>query len=152
MAPSYANIFMNILQQNVLWNYNLKIFDIYIDIFLIWTHGKDSLHDFKQYLNRLHNTIKFTVEYSVPSNIFWDVLVHFNNNYISTFIHSKHTGSHSYLNFNSCHLKDLKKKKSIMYSQCFALNVMFWPWGLQKKTQKAFYQSFPKEKLSSQSN
>lgn len=136
MAPSYANIFMNILEQNVLWNYNLKIFDNrYIDdIFLIWAHGKDSLHDFKQYLNRLDNTFKFTVEYSVPSNIFWDVLVHFNNNYISTFLHSKHTGSHSYLNFNSCHPKDLKKK-SIMYSQCFALNVSVLTLGITKNTQ-----------------
>ena len=37
------------------------------DIFLIWTHGEDSLKEFLNYLNNLHPTIKFISETSTES-------------------------------------------------------------------------------------
>ena len=34
------------------------------NIFMIWTHGEDSLIKFIEYLNSLHETLKFTHEMS----------------------------------------------------------------------------------------
>ena len=40
------------------------------DTFIIWTHGKDKLEDFLDYINKTHETIKFTAEYSTTEVAF----------------------------------------------------------------------------------
>ncbi|KAJ8029907.1 Proline-rich transmembrane protein 1 [Holothuria leucospilota] len=58
MAPSYANVFMDALEQKLLSGYHLKPdhYCRYIDdIFFIWTHGVDSLHDFNRQIGKLIN-------------------------------------------------------------------------------------------------
>ena len=72
MAPAYANIFMSNLEQHLLANTpnNPKpiIWKRYIDvIFLIRTHGEPALEVFIQYLNSMHDTIKFQHEHSDKS-------------------------------------------------------------------------------------
>ena len=67
LAPNYANLFMDRFETKAHNNYPLKplIWKRCIDdIFLIWTHGEDSLKDFVDFLNSLHPTIKFTSETS----------------------------------------------------------------------------------------
>ena len=80
LAPNYTNLFMDRFESKALNNYPLKplIWKRFIDdIFLIWTHGEDSLKDFDNYLNSLHPTIKFTSETSTTSVNFLDTTVKF---------------------------------------------------------------------------
>ena len=61
MAPSYANIFMDKLERQLISNALIKphTWWRYIDdIFIIWTEGEESLKDFINYLNGAHRTIK----------------------------------------------------------------------------------------------
>ena len=66
-APSIANIFMDDFETKLLTNYHLKpiIWKRFIDdIFMVWTHGPNKLESFITYINSLHETIKFTHEWS----------------------------------------------------------------------------------------
>ena len=69
MAPSFANLFLGMLETNSLtlnapwqphtwWRY-------IDDIFIIWTEGSDRLKIFVDYLNNIHPTIKFTGSHSL---------------------------------------------------------------------------------------
>ena len=60
MAPCYANIFMAELEENFLSGYPYKLlaYDRYIDdIFIIWSHGLDLLHNFINSINNQHSNI-----------------------------------------------------------------------------------------------
>ena len=62
MAPSYANIFMGILEKQMLSTYPHKpfIYFRYIDdVFMIWTKGKGSLNTFLEHCNKQNKHIKF---------------------------------------------------------------------------------------------
>ena len=62
MAPLYANIFMGILEKQMLCTYPHKpfIYFHYIDdIFMIWTDGEDSLDTFLEHCNKQNKHIKF---------------------------------------------------------------------------------------------
>ncbi|KAK2549310.1 hypothetical protein P5673_030313, partial [Acropora cervicornis] len=60
MAPAYANLFMHHLESQLL---NLAPVKPYLwlryidDIFMIWTAGEQSLLEFLQWINQLHNNI-----------------------------------------------------------------------------------------------
>ena len=74
MAPNYAIIFMHSVKQEIIKNSKLKlrIWHHFIDdVFIIWTYGKDKLEDFLKYINGVHETIKFTAEYSTTEVAFW---------------------------------------------------------------------------------
>ena len=79
LAPSYTNLFMGDLEQNILAQSPLKplVWWRYIDdIFMIWPHGEEKLNEFVNLLNSSHETIKFTREVS-PSKInFLDITVY----------------------------------------------------------------------------
>ncbi|KAJ7341595.1 hypothetical protein JRQ81_005891 [Phrynocephalus forsythii] len=65
MAPQYANIFMADLEQRFLNHCTQKplLYLRYIDdIFLIWTHGEQSLKKFHQDFNSFHPNINLTLE------------------------------------------------------------------------------------------
>ena len=77
-APSYANIFMGKIEEKLLTNFHLQplLWVRFIDdIFMIWTHGIQSLEDFFQYANSSHDTIKFTTHTSVNEIEFLDTKV-----------------------------------------------------------------------------
>ena len=62
MAPSYANIFMGILEKQMLSTYPHKpfIYFRYIDdIFMIWTEREDSLNTFLEYCNKQNKYTNF---------------------------------------------------------------------------------------------
>ena len=62
-APSYANIFMGMLEERYIYPLIKKISYFYLryidDIFLIWTGTTDQLMKFKQQINEVHPSIKF---------------------------------------------------------------------------------------------
>ena len=82
VAPNYANLFMNRFESKALANWPLKPF-IWLrftdDIFMIWTHGEDTLTEFITYLNGIHPTIKFAHEPSTTQINFLDTTVKVNS-------------------------------------------------------------------------
>ena len=85
MAPTYANIFMAILERKLLNEAPQGLIPIewirFIDdIFAIWTHGIEKLQKFLSYINNFHPTIKFDYTYSYKSVNFLDTTVYINPN------------------------------------------------------------------------
>ena len=80
VAPSYANLFMAALEEQLLLNAPnglipfewIRFID---DIFAIWPHGTNSLMTFFNYINNFHPTIKFDYEYSESSVHFLDTTI-----------------------------------------------------------------------------
>ena len=86
-------------KQPVVW---LRFID---DIFFIWPHGLEELHNFTDHLNQVHDTIKFTCEHSLDSVNFLDTVISIREDryYIKTSLFVKPTDSASYLHYRSAH-------------------------------------------------
>ena len=115
MAPCYANIFMANLEDNFLSGYPYKPLAYYRyidDIFIIWSHGLDRLHNF---INNQHSKIIFTSNISTTSVNFLDVTIDLHGGHISTKTYTKSTDTHAFLSYNSFHQRYIKQ--SIIYSQ-----------------------------------
>ena len=70
LAPNYANLFVDRFEAKALSGLHIKptIWLCFIDnIFMIWTHGRKELDNFIEYLNGIHEKIKFTSEISDTS-------------------------------------------------------------------------------------
>ena len=122
MAPSYANIFMDKLERQLISNALIKphTWWRYIDdIFIIWTEGEESLKDLINYLNGAHRTIKFTSKWSYQEVEFLDVKVVNESGKLETDVYIKPTDSHQYLHRVSCHPNSCKK--GIPYAQALRL-------------------------------
>ena len=151
MVPNYAIIFMHSVEQEILINSKLKprIWQRFIDdVFIIWTHGKDKLEDFLDYINKAHETIKFTVEYSMTEVAFLDTLVYKINGNLATKVYHKKTDDKMYLHHNSAHPKH--QKDAIPYSLfirckriCNEKRRFFME--VQDITQKLAYRGYPHE-------
>ena len=50
------------------------------DVFVLWTHGEESLNNFIGDINQAHPTIKFTAEWSKESVSFLDTTVKLEDN------------------------------------------------------------------------
>jgi len=112
-APSYANLFMGLLEENFLNSLSLKplVWLRFIDdIFIIWHHGKEQLNDF---LNKLQNFSILDVSWNISDKVitFLDVDIFLNNGNLGYKIHIKDTNKMQYLHYTSCH--PLYMKKSI---------------------------------------
>ena len=73
LAPAYANIFMDRLEQTILSSATLKpsYYKRYIDdIFMLWPHSITDLMNFITALNNYHPLIKFTFEHSYNKSPF----------------------------------------------------------------------------------
>ena len=71
---------------------------------MIWTHGKDELDKFINYLNNIHPQIKFTSEVSDTSVNFLDTTVKIDtDNIIYTTLYEKPIDTHLYLHYESAH-------------------------------------------------
>lgn len=118
MAPSYANIFMGMLESKFLADYPFQplVYKRFIDdIFIIWTHGEDELRYFINKYNQAHPTIKFTPVYSSTSVNFLDVTVTIDNGKLTTKLYRKPSDRQQYLHYRSDHPRHCKN--SIPYSQ-----------------------------------
>ena len=123
MAPTISNLFMGWLEEKILTNSPVPIDCIfwkrYIDdIFLLWTGTDDQWDIFFNYINNIHDTIKFTNHVSSSEISFLDILIKLDG-FIYTDLYTKNTDAHSYLHFSSCHPKHCKN--NIPYSQILRL-------------------------------
>ena len=69
-------------------------FRFIVDIFFIWTHGKEHLEIFLQELNIFNPDLKFTYESNEKEIPFLDLKVKLNEGEISTDLYIKSTDSH----------------------------------------------------------
>ena len=120
-APNYANIFMTKIENEILrhapGNRKPLIWKRYIDdIFIIWTYTKEELIQFIEYVNTIHNTIKFEALYSKEEINFLDTTIHFGNDCnFTTSLYQKPTDTCNLLHAKSFHPKSCKN--SVIYSQ-----------------------------------
>ena len=122
MAPSYANIFMDRLERQLISQAAIKPhtwWRFIDDIFIIWTAGEDSLKCFIEYLNNAHRTIKFTSKWSCSEIEFLDVRAINDSGKLETDVFIKPTDSHQYLHNTSCHPNACKK--GIPFAQALRL-------------------------------
>ena len=116
MAPAYANLFLHNLELKVLNLAPVKpyLWPRYIDdIFMIWTAGDPEplVLEFLQWINQLHDNIKFTWDWSKRTINFLDVQIINNIGVIETDLNTKPTDKyqHKYLFHTSCHPKGVKQ-------------------------------------------
>ena len=120
MAPSYANLFMSVLEQQMLSSYKYKplaYFRYIDDIFMIWTEGDETLNEFLMHCNNQNKHIQFEQTISKNSIPFLNVSVILENGKLTTDLYSMPTNKHQYLYSTSCHPKHTKT--SLPY--CLAL-------------------------------
>ena len=123
MAPPYAILFMDYLEERLIDTFPLKplVWWRYIDdVFLLWEHGEESLKHFLEHINNAHQTIKFTANYSSNKINFLDVEVIRKEGTLLTDLYVKPTDTHQYLDASSCHPAHCIN--SIPYSQALRLN------------------------------
>ena len=121
-APSYANIFMGRLENQILAEVDKKphVWWRYIDdVFAMWTHGENHLKDFLEHLNQAYPAIKFTADWSPDSVSFLDVTITLKDGEVQTDLYSKPTDMHQYLAMSSCH--PWHCKQAIPYGQALRL-------------------------------
>ena len=117
-APPCACIFMDKFETDFLAAqvFKPRVWLRYIDdIFFVWTHGEEKLHDFFNGLNEFNPSFKFTYEYSTQLINFLDLIVSREGNEFVTDLYCKATDCHQYLHYDSCHPDHMKK--SSVYSQ-----------------------------------
>ena len=118
MAQCYANIFMAELEENFLSGYPhrpLAYYRYIDDIFIIWSHGLDHLHNFINSINDQHSNIIFTSNISTTSVNLLDVSIDLHGGHISTKTYTKSTDTQAFLLYNSFHPRHIKQ--SIINSQ-----------------------------------
>ena len=120
VAPTYSIIFMNAFEEKFIYPYprRPKIWLRFIDDVLgIFKGTEQELLEFFNYCNNLHDTIKFSYEYSKNQAIFLDLIIYkkLGTNKLFTTVYTKPTDSKSYLDYSSCH--PTHNKCSIPYSQ-----------------------------------
>ena len=120
LAPSYANLFMTKFWEKYVYTYPLqpKLWNRFTDdIFLIWSHGMESLLEFTDHLSKVHPTIKFPSSHTEIS--FLNLTIYNRDCKLYTTLYTKSTDRHMYLNYLSEHPVSLKR--SIPYSQFLRL-------------------------------
>ena len=106
-APACANLFMTRVEERFLTeSADLPLLWMrFIDyLFFIWTYGKEKLDSFINFLNRSHDTIKFTSKHSSNSIIFPDAKVTAKQGGVfTTDLFCKPPDTHQYLHNMSSH-------------------------------------------------
>ena len=95
MAPCYTDDFMAELEENFLSSYPYKplAYHRYIDnIFIIWSHGLDLMHNFINSINKQH----FHLNIYTSSINFLDVAIDLDGGHISTKTYTSSTDTHSF--------------------------------------------------------
>ena len=117
------------------------------DVFIVWTHRKEKLEEFLNYINQVHETIKFTVEYSTQEVPFLDTLVYKLNNRLATKVYHKKTDDKMYLHYSSTHPRS--QKDVIPYSlfiRCkrICTENRYFNMEVQEITNKLDHHGYPK--------
>ena len=101
MAPSYANVFMGVLEKSILATAPDNRIPIFYkrfidDIFGIWIYGEAALLKFFDHADNAHESIQFTFRYG-PSVEFLDTVETIIGDTISTDLYTTPTDTHQYL-------------------------------------------------------
>uniref|UniRef100_A0A8C3T6V0 Reverse transcriptase domain-containing protein n=1 Tax=Chelydra serpentina TaxID=8475 RepID=A0A8C3T6V0_CHESE len=145
MAPQYANIFMADLEQRFLSTRSLMplLCLRYIDdIFIIWTHGKETLEEFHHDFNNFHPTINLSLDQSTQVVHFLDTTVLISDGHINTTLYRKPTDRYTYLHTSSFHPEHTTR--SIVYSQALRYNRICSNPSDRDKHLQDLYQAFLK--------
>ena len=98
MAPSYANIFMDNLERQMLAKMDAvtSTWWRYInDVFAIWPHGEEQLIKFLVEINQFHPSVKFTTKWSAKFASFLNTKVTVKNEgCLTTDLYVKPTDTH----------------------------------------------------------
>jgi len=113
LAPVFANIFMEWLEQEALETYKVKpkTWYRYVDnTFIQWKLEKNELNQFLKHINNIHNNIQFTMETENNQQIaFLDVLIkRAPEGKFSTTVYRKNTHTDRYLHADSHHCPSQK--------------------------------------------
>ena len=111
MTLPYAIAFMECLLGETIKSSDLKplVWWRYIDILMMWEHGKEGLQKFLNAYNCYHPTINFTVEYSKAKITFQNVTVMKKCNQHVIQFYIKPTGINQYHHTSVCHVYHGKK-------------------------------------------
>jgi hypothetical protein len=122
-APNFANIFMEYIETSLLRDAPGPIPYVWWrfidDVFIIWTHSRQELDKFIEFINSYHASIKFTAEISDVEVHFLDVTVSKTGEGIQTAVYTKPTAAHMYLDYTSSH--PTCTKRAIPYSQALRI-------------------------------
>ena len=85
-------IFMDKFETNFFKTQKLQslVWFRYIDVFFIWTHGKEELENFMKKLNSFSDHIKFTFESDKENNNYLDVNITLSNGHLMTNMYVRH--------------------------------------------------------------
>ena len=156
MAPSFANIFMSEFERKHLPNAPIQplIWRRYIDdILAIFTCTPEELLIFHDWLNTLHNTIKFTMDSNSEGIPFLDTYLSIENNKVRIRPYTKKTDTKQYIQPSSCHPPHIIR--SIPYSQALRLKrICTHPSDLNRELINMFgyfrNREYPQELISKQ--
>jgi hypothetical protein len=122
MAPSYANLYMAKIENKILKEFKEKtglepsLWLRFLDnVFFVWSHSKESLEDFTNFMQNSTKEKKTKTELKVIFEIgkrvpFLDVMTYIGmDGKLETDLYSKPTDAHLYLRSNSCHPKTCTK-------------------------------------------
>ena len=93
------------------------------DCFIFWDNHYDT-KSFIQILNSLDSNLKFNMESDANEIFFLDIKVLRRDDKITTNINYKHTDSHQYLQFKSCHPRHPKITFPTLKQYVFAPSMM----------------------------
>ena len=121
VAPPYASLFLGRFEEQYIFELFPGIITVFLrfldDIFFIWEHGEQKLREFFEHLNSVHNTIKFTYEFSKTQVNFLDTTVYLTkeSRKLKTRLFIKPTDTRSLLHSSSFHPSHTIR--SVVYSQ-----------------------------------
>ncbi len=118
LSVGYTNNCLGKFETDFVYPYPLQplLYLRYIDdIFIIWTHSEEELHNFVKHMNECTTFFTFTMDASRESVTFLDTRISIENNLLIADLYCKPTDSHNFLYYSSAHPKSCKD--SIPYSQ-----------------------------------
>ena len=141
MAPSYANLFLEMLKQvhadpgqntctctsSALVVYVYTCVD---DIFTIRTHGEPSSWVFIQNFHCHHPTINFTASWWAEQVTFLNTKVYLRDGLIATDLHVKPRDTHRYLQIDTC-LFSTPNHAIHTQEMCVPNFLQIWKWGTE---------------------
>ena len=153
-SPEIADITFHNLETNIIELHKSKIYfwkRFRDDLFMIYTGTQNQLHEFITNINGLHETFKFSYEFSPHTISYLDLDIFKSHKYtneriLDTRTHTKATDTFQYLSRNSCHpirtFKGLIKGELLRYARTcnnnedFISKVHFFTQKLQRRNYK----------------
>jgi hypothetical protein len=108
LSPVITNFYMEDFEERALDLARHKPLCLFLyvdDAFVIWPHGPDKLKDFLNYLNRIHQCIRFTMETESEGHLpFVDIYIYRRpDSSLGNKVYCKPTHTNLYLNAGSHH-------------------------------------------------